>query len=506
MILGRRIGAVPVVTVRGAVAPVRGASPKASLGRGSEPSPGRGGAHDGAHRRESPAPVAARVRVRSMATASSPLTAVTAATPRVRRGEKVAASRVVRGPQRERHQPDYLILLAVVALGAVGILMVYSTSGVGSYLREAGDAFSVVGPQLMWGSLGLVVMVVVTRLDYRWWRLVSLPMYVVAPGLLLVVLLKPIGPFTPVVVGGSARWLAIGPLPQLHPAEFAKLALIVYVAHFLARKGGKSSSLVHGMLPFLVIAGPVIALVALEPDLGTTGVLTLSAFTMFFVAGASLWQLLLLLPAGIAAVVWYVNDNAYQMTRVVTFLDPWKDPSGAGYHTVQGLLALGQGGILGTASARAARPARCSTAERAERLHLRRGRAGARAHRRRARHRAVPVPGLPRDARGAPAPDTFGALLATGITAWLTFQAFINIGVVTALLPITGITLPFVSLGGSSLLVSFAAVGILLSISRETQPRGTWNDADPDRGRWHRRPHLPGVGRGARDPEPTGGR
>ena len=505
MILGRRIGAVPVVTVRGPVAPVRGASPKASLGRGSEPSPGRGGARDGAHR-ESPAPVVARVRVRSMATASSPLTAVTAATPRVRRGEKVAASRVVRGPQRERHQPDYLILLAVVALGAVGILMVYSTSGVGSYLREAGDAFSVVGPQLMWGSLGLVMMVVVTRLDYRWWRLVSLPMYLVALVLLLVVLAKPIGPFTPIVVGGSARWLEIGPLPAMHPAEFAKLALIVYVAHFLARKGGKSSSLVHGMLPFLVIAGPVIALVAREPDLGTTGVLTLSAFMMFFVAGARLWQLLLLLPAGIAAVVWYVNDNAYQMTRVVTFLDPWKDPSGAGYHTVQGLLALGQGGILGTGLGES-RQAGALALPNAQNDYIfgvvgqELGLIG-----------GVLVIALYlflayRGMRVAlAAPDTFGALMATGITAWLTFQAFINIGVVTALLPITGITLPFVSLGGSSLLVSFAAVGILLSISRETQPRGTWNDADPDRGRWHWRPHLPGPGRGARDPEPTGGR
>jgi cell division protein FtsW len=349
-------------------------------------------------------------------------------------------------------------------------------------------------------------MVVASRVDFRYLRLVSLPMYLIALGLLVVVLLPPMGPFRPNVVGGSARWLEVGPLPAMHPAEFAKLALVVYTAHFLARKGGQSASLVHGMLPFLVIAGPVIALVATEPDLGTTGVLTLSAFTMLYVAGARVWQLALLLPVGLVGVAWYVTKNAYQMARVVTFLDPWKDPAGTGFHTVQGLLALGQGGILGTGLGQS-RQAGALYLPNAQNDYIfgvvgqELGLVG-----------GVVVIGLylflayrgMRVALGAP--DTFGALLATGITAWLTFQAFINIGVVTSLLPITGITLPFVSLGGSSLLVSFAAVGILLSISRETRPRGTWNDADPDRGRRHRWAHLPGAGRHPRDPEPPGGR
>lgn len=421
------------------------------------------------------------------------------------RGPEAAPARTLHGPQRDRHQPDYLILLAVVALSAIGILMVYSTSGVSSFVRTDGDAFGVVGPQLVWGTLGVGVMLIAMRLDYRYLRLASVPLYLTAVVLLGVVLLPPVGPFQPQVVGGSARWLQIGSLPALHPAEFAKLALVVYLAHWLARRGGEIGSLLSGTLPFLIIVAPVLLLVVREPDLGTTGVLTLTAFTMFFVAGASIWQLALMLPLGLTAVVLVVRDSSYQLGRVVTFLDPWKDPTGDGFHTVQGLLALALGGLTGTG---------LGESRQAGSLYLPNasndfifavigqefGFLG-----------GLTVIGLYlflayRGMRVAlTAPDTFGALVATGITAWLTFQAFINIGVVVSLLPITGITLPFVSAGGSSLLVSFAAVGILLSISRETQPRGHWSDAHPDRGRGHRRPRLSGPGRRALAPvSPSG--
>jgi len=239
----------------------------------------------------------------------------------------------------------------------------------------------------------------------------------------------------------------------------------------------------------------VLLLVVLEPDLGTTGVLTLTAFTMFFIAGGSLWQLAALLPVGLGAVYYVVTHNAYQMARVEAFLDPWADPRGIGFHTVQGLLALGSGGLTGIGLGESRQPGALQLpaaqndfvfAVVGQEMGLLGG---------------LAVIGLflllaYRGIRIAlSAPDTFGALLATGITAWLVMQAFINIGVVVVLLPITGITLPFLSAGGSSLLVSFAAVGILLSISRETVSRGTWNDADVDRRRRYRRPHLSRTGR-----------
>jgi len=421
-------------------------------------------------------------------------TATVARSARAARGAAAAKVRTSRGPQRERHEPDYIVLVTIVALASLGILMVYSSSGVTSLL-ERDDPFAVVGPQAMWALIGVVVMAVVIRVDYRYLRLLSVPAFLVAVGLLVVVLLPPIGPLRPIEASGSARWLQIGPLPAMHPAEFAKLALVVYLAHWLSRRGTRAGSLLHGLVPFLLITGPLLGLVLLEPDLGTTGVLTLTAFTMFFVAGGSLWQLAVIAPAGAAAVAWVVTHSSYQMDRVQAFIDPWADPTGIGFHTVQGLLALGVGGLLGIGLGESRQPGA---------LHLpaaqndfvfavvgqELGLAG-----------GLVVIGLYllfayrgiRIALGAP--DTFGALLATGITAWLTLQAFINIGVVVVLLPITGITLPFVSAGGSSLLVSFAAVGILLSISRETQPRGTWNDADPDRGRRNGRPRIPRPGR-----------
>jgi cell division protein FtsW len=394
------------------------------------------------------------------------------------------------GLQRERHEPEYLIILAVVALTAVGILMVYSSSAVRSYVLSQ-NTFAVVGPQLVWAVLGVVAMVVTMQLDYRYWRLLSIPLYVAAVALLVLVLLPGIG----VSVGGSARWLQIGPLPAVHPAEFAKMALVVYLAHWLARRGTAVRTVRRGTLPFLLIVAPLVLLVLKEPDLGTTGVITLTAFTVFFVAGANVWQFLVLVPAGLGGFVLVILSNPYQLARIRAFLDPWSDPTGKGLQTIQGLLALGLGGILGSGlgASRLASGLYLPNASNdfifaiiGEEFGLLGG---------------LVVIGLfallaYEGFRVAlAAPDTFGGLLAAGITTWITVQAIINIGVVVALLPITGITLPFISAGGSSLTISLAAVGVLLSISRETLPRGSWNDADTDRGGRDGRTRLPGPGR-----------
>jgi cell division protein FtsW len=419
-----------------------------------------------------------------------------AAAVQVRRQPGTNAVKTFRGPQRERHEPDYLLLLSVVVLSSLGLLMVYSSSGINSLL-QASDPFAVVGPQAFWAVLGAIVLIVCMRLDYRYLRLISVPAYLVAMMLLVVVLLPPIGPIQPIEVGGSTRWLEIGHLPRMHPAEIAKMALVIYLAHWLAKRGTKASSLFNGLIPFLLITGPLLFLVFLEPDLGTMGVLTLTAFTMFFVAGGSLWQLALVVPAGLAALAFFVSHSAYQMARVNAFLDPWADPQGIGFHTVQGLLAIGTGGILGIGLGESRQPGQ---------LHLPAAQTDfvyAVLSQELGFIGGILVIGLYllfayRGIRIAMrAPDTFGALLAVGITAWLVLQAFINIGVVVVLIPITGITLPFVSQGGSSLLVSLAAVGVLLSISRETLPSGAWNETDPDRRRWNGRTRLPRSGRRA---------
>jgi cell division protein FtsW len=406
-------------------------------------------------------------------------------------GEATPVGRALEMP-RQRHQPEYLVVLAVVALTAVGILMVYSSSAISSYVAEQ-DTLAVVGPQLVWAVLGVAAMVVLMRVDYRILRYLSVPMYAAALVMLVLVLLPGIG----IRIGGSARWLQIGPLPAIHPAEFAKLALVVYLAHWFSRRETEVGSFRRGTIPFLLIAGPLVALVLGEPDLGTSGVVALSAVIMFFAAGANLWQFVVLIPAGVAAATFVVLSNPYQLDRVRAFLDPWRDTTGIGFHTVQGLLALGLGGVIGTGlgSSRTAGALYLPNASNdfifaiiGQEFGLLGG---------------ALVVGLfllfawqgMRVAMNTP--DTFGGLLAAGITAWISFQALINIGVVVALIPITGITLPFISAGGSSLTISLAAVGILLSVSRETQPRGNWTDADPDRGGRHGRARLPGPGRRA---------
>ncbi len=400
--------------------------------------------------------------------------------------------------RRERHQPDWSILVAVVALAAVGILMVYSSSAMRAYIQQD-DTLAIVGPQILWAALGVLAMLVIMRIDYRYLRLASLPFYIGAVVLLALVFVPSLNK----VVGGSARWLVLGPLPAIHPAEIAKLALVVYLAHWMASRGTRIAGFRSGTIPFLLITVPVVALVFKEPDLGTTSVIAASAFTMFFVAGARLWQFGALGILGVLAAI-LVGLREYQLERIRIFLDPWQDPLGAGFHTIQGLLALGLGGTFG---------AGLGESRLAGGLYLPNawndfifaiigeefgfvGAAGVVAL-----FLLLAYAGIRTALR---APDTFGALLAVGITAWLCLQAFINIGVVVALLPVTGITLPFISAGGSSLIISFAAAGILLSISRETvEHTNQETDAPADRGRGNGRSHLPGPRHRGLPPTPA---
>jgi cell division protein FtsW len=391
--------------------------------------------------------------------------------------------------QRERHEPEYGILVATVALAAIGILMVYSSSAIKSYLQRD-DPFAIVGPQIQWAALGMVAMIVMMRVDYRWLRVASVPLLVVGIAGLLLVFVDAIN----IEVGGSARWLKLPFLPAVHPAEFMKLALVVYLAHWFAKRGTAVRGLLSGTLPFLVIAVPVVALVLKEPDLGTSSVLAFTAFTMFFLAGANVLHLAAMAVAAVP-VVYLGFMQGYQMDRITAWLDPFNKASDLGFHSVQSFYALALGGVLGTG---------LGESRLAGGLHLPNafndfifaivgqefGLVGAGLVI--VLFLAIGFLGV-RTSLGAP--DTFGAMLAAGITAWICLQAFINIAVVVGLIPVTGIPLPFVSAGGSSLVISFAAVGILLSVSRETVEKGTWNDAPADRGRGDGRSHLPGPRR-----------
>jgi len=414
---------------------------------------------------------------------------MSAVTPVMRTGVRPRPTpRVEQTLQRERHDPEYGILVAIVALAAVGILMVYSSSAMRAYLQKD-DTFAIVGPQILWAALGIVAMVATMRADYRLLRLIALPLYIAGIGALVLVFVPQLN----VVVGGSARWLRIGPLPAFHPAEIMKLALVVYLAYWFEKKGTGVRKFWSGTVPFLLLTAPVVVLVLLEPDMGTSSVLAGTAVLLFFLAGANILHLVLMAAATVP-VVFFKFMHGYQMDRINAWLDPFSSPKD-GYHAVQGFLALALGGILGAGlgESRLAGGLFVPNASNdfifaiiGEEFGL----IGA---------GLVIVLFLAfaylgiRTSLGAP--DTFGALLAAGVTGWICIQAFINIGVVVGLIPVTGIPLPFVSAGGSSLVISFAAVGILLSVSRETVEKGTWNDAPADRGRGHGRAHLPRSGR-----------
>jgi cell division protein FtsW len=390
-----------------------------------------------------------------------------------------------------RHGPDPVILVATLALTALGLLVVYSSSAMDGYLGGSTfeDTFETLGPQLQWAAIGLVGMLVAMRLDYRWLRLASVPLLLVAGALLVLIQV----PAFQVAVGGSAQWLKLPGLPAVQPSELAKLALIVYLAHWLARRGGAVSGLRSGLVPFVVIVAPFVLLIFASPDIGSAAVVGFTAVTLFFLAGANPFYLAGLAAAAAAGAAVVLRD--YQLARLQSFTNPFADPLDTGYHAVQGLLALGLGGLVGAGlGERAAAGGIVLPNAHNDYIFAVIGQEFGFLG-------AVAVIGLfallaYRGFRVAlAAPDTFGGLLAAGITIWLCVQAFVNIGVVVTLLPVTGITLPFVSAGGSSLIVSLVAAGILLAVSRETAVHGGLVHAGGDRSRRYGRAHLPGSRR-----------
>lgn len=400
---------------------------------------------------------------------------------------RAARARSRAGVRRDRGPVAYPLLLAVLALVAVGVVMVYSASSVREYLGRNDPAAEGL-QQAVWAALGLGACYLFSRTDFRLLRHLAAPGYFLSLLLLGAVLVFGTEAF------GSRRWFVIPGLGSFQPAEAAKLAIVLYLAHWLDRRGRAAGSFWNGMLPFAMLVAPGFLLIALEPDLGTAGVYAVAALSVFFMAGANLIHLALIGSAALAAAIAFVTANAYQLKRIETFLDPFRDPLGSGYNTLQGLMALALGGITGLGLG----------ASRQKYLYLPApstdfifaiigeewGLVGT---------LAVVALFLVVAYQGyriaITAPDTFSGLLAAGITTWIIAQACINMMVVTALLPVTGIPLPFISYGGSALTINLIAIGILLSISRETQTEGSLLHAVFDLGRRNRRARVPRAGR-----------
>ncbi len=393
------------------------------------------------------------------------------------------------GVRRERHDPSYALLLAVMALTAIGIVMVYSASSVRSYFSSADPAAQGM-EQIVWAAIGLTGLLLASRIDFRHLRYLAIPIFVITLALLVAVLIPGIGS----EINGSRRWIVVPGVGSLQPAEFAKLAVVLYLAHWLDRRGKEARSLWNGLVPFALLIAPGFVLIAMEPDLGTAGVYVIAAGAVFFMAGANLLYVTAIGSAVVGGAWLMVSSTSYQLERIQTFLDPFKDASGAGWNTVQGLLALALGGITGLGLGMSKQKYFYLPAPSTDFIFAIIGEEWGLVG-------TLTVVALfvviaYQGYRIAiTAPDTFSGLLACGITTWLVVQALVNMMVVTALLPVTGIPLPFISAGGSALTINLAAVGILLSISRETSQTGSLRDAVFGIGRRDRRAHLPRAGR-----------
>ena len=383
---------------------------------------------------------------------------------------------------------DLPLLVVVLALLGIGLVMVYSASGI-SALDARDDPTAFLAQQSAWAALGIAAMLVAARVDYHRYRVLAVPLLLLAIALLVAVLVPGVG----VRAGGAARWLRFGTIAGVQPAELAKLALILYLGTWLGTHRERVGSW-RITVPFVLVTATLTGLVFAEPDFGTAVVLASLALAMYFVAGARLREFAALGALAVALALAGAVAQPYRVQRLLVFLDPWADPRGAGFQTIQALYALALGGPFGEGLGAGREKFGFLPAPYTDSIFAvlgdELGLLGT---------LTVVVLFLVLLFRGLRialrAEDATGALLATGITVWMAFQAWVNMAVVAGLAPMTGVTLPFISYGGSSLCVGLIAVGILLNIGKARGPE----PSGPRERTGATRPRLSRSARGRRD-------
>jgi cell division protein FtsW len=359
----------------------------------------------------------------------------------------------------KRTTPDFILMIVTFTLLAIGLIMVYSASAIWAEYKFD-DSFFFAKRQTLFAGVGIVAMFFIMNINYWTWRTWSKTILIVCFVLLLLVLIPGIGN----VRNGSRSWIGVGAF-SIQPSEFMKLAMIAFLAKYLSERQKLITSFKKGLVPSLGLAFVAFAMIMLQPDLGTGTVMMGTCIVMIFIAGARISHFAFLGLLGVAGFVGLIASAPYRIKRITSFLDPWSDPLGSGFQIIQSLYAIGPGGLFGLGLGES-----------------------------RQKFFYLPEPqtdfifailseelgfiggsfililfalllwrGI-RIALGAP--DLYGSFLAVGIIAMVAIQVMINIGVVTGLMPVTGITLPFLSYGGSSLTLMLMAIGVLLNISR----------------------------------------
>ncbi len=363
---------------------------------------------------------------------------------------------------RKYHRPDLVLLGAILALLGIGFIMVYSSSAVRGFI-QFDDPYHYLKMEMMWVTIGLVALFLSMRVDLQWLRQFAKPALFLAIALLIAVKIPGIGR----KVNGADRWIGLGPM-SIQPSEVIKLSMVLMMSHLLALNPYKIKSFRKGVLPILGLLGVIAGLIMLQPDLGTTLVIAATTFFMLIAAGARVSHILALAGTGLGLVVVAIAAAPYRMRRIFAFLDPWADPLGNGYQTIQALLALGPGGLFGLGLGQSRQKFLYLPENHTDFIFAMIG-------------EELGFIGATliillfflfawRGFRVAMrAPDAFTGFLAVGLTAMVSIQAMINMGVVSGLLPVTGITLPFISYGGTSLVFTMVGVGVLLNISKEVR-------------------------------------
>ena len=356
--------------------------------------------------------------------------------------------------------PDLWFFALIVALVSIGVVMVYSASAIVAGDRFH-DAYFFLKKQLFWALLGAAGLWLALRVDYRRLERFVLPLLAVSVALLVLVLIPPIGQ----AINGTRRWIRLGPV-SFQPVELAKLALVVYLAAFLAKKREGLADFWQGLLSPLVVAGVLGALVLAQPDLGNCLTLIALTFALLFLAGGRLAHLGLILAPAVPLIAIAIWMAPYRLRRITAFLDPWSDPRGSGFQIIQSWLAFGNGGVLGQGIGASKQKLFYLPEAHTDFIFAivgeELGFVGA------AAVVALFSVFVWRGLRiGLRAPDPFGGYLALGITVLIATQTLVNLGVVLGLLPTKGLPLPFVSFGGSALLITMLSTGVLLNISQQ---------------------------------------
>lgn len=365
----------------------------------------------------------------------------------------------------KKKAPDFILFITVMMLLSIGIVMVFSSSSYYAMFPPFNNPFHFLIRQLINAVIGISVMLFMMRYDY--WRLKRWSLWMLfAAFLLLALVLTPLGSERL----GAQRWINLGVF-SFQPSELAKLCIVVFVATSLAAKKQKILSFREGVAPYLVLMGLSAGLILAEPDLGTAMTLVGTIFIMLFCAGARIGTLSAVAILGVGAVMAAIFSADYRRDRFFAFLNPEGDPTGAGWHILNSLMSIGSGGLLGTGLGQGRHSKFLYLPERqtdfifaviGEELGFIGG----------CLVILLFILFIWRGFKVAiTSPDPFASLLAAGIVSGIALQAIINIGVVTSSLPITGITLPFVSFGGTSLVFTLMGVGVLLNISRYITPK-----------------------------------